>query len=425
MACGRDGRRVSGHHRGDQPARRRRSAVARERQRLDRRRHQRSAPWSTMARSSSGSPAWATASIPIRDSPWSASTGQYGRPGLMAAFDARTGRLVWRWNVTGPGWEGAFAPPRPTAVRCRGTWRRSGRPPAHADAWRYGGGSIYATPVVDAAPDPPDLRHRQSIPRRWPTPRARATTFTPPRSSRSTSGPATGLALPAGAARPVGLRRRQRAGAARPDRSAARRCPAVAQASKTGWVFVHDRRDGRLLFRSRPFVPQRNLFMPPPPGDGVVIAPGIAGGANWSPSAYDPGRRLFFVGRAAPADPLHRPEGAAPGRQRPEYASTQRPTRRWGTLTALDLGALGELRWQVAPRSRWSAACSRRRAGWCSAGPAGASSPPSTGERTASLVLAMRRRGERAASDLSGRRPAGRRRRRRRQRAVRLQAGRP
>jgi glucose dehydrogenase len=126
-----------------------------------------------------------------------------------------------------------------------------------------------------------------------------------------------------------------------------RRVPAVAQASKTGWVYVLDRRNGTLLFRSDPFVPQRNLFTPPQPGEGVVIAPGIAGGANWSPSAYDPGRRLFFVGA------LHLPtryiarEARRPDGSVLQYASTQNTDEAWGTLTALDLGAGGRLRWQV------------------------------------------------------------------------------
>ena len=47
--------------------------------------------WSTTARCSSASPAWATDSIPTRGSRSSACRGQYGRPGLMAAFDAETG----------------------------------------------------------------------------------------------------------------------------------------------------------------------------------------------------------------------------------------------------------------------------------------------------------------------------------------------
>jgi glucose dehydrogenase len=110
---------------------------------------------------------------------------------------------------------------------------------------------------------------------------------------------------------------------------------------------VHDRRDGHLLFRSQPFVLQRNLFTAPAPGEGVVIAPGIGGGANWSPSAYDPGRWLFFVAALHlptryVAHQVTRPDGSVL-----DYASTQNTDEAIGTLTALDLGALGRLRWHI------------------------------------------------------------------------------
>jgi glucose dehydrogenase len=123
--------------------------------------------------------------------------------------------------------------------------------------------------------------------------------------------------------------------------------PGVAHASKLGWVYVHDRRDGRLLFKSEPFVPQRNLFAPPRAGDGVVVAPGIAGGANWSPSAFDPVRRLMFVAA------LHLPtryvahEARRPDGSVLEYASTSETDEAWGTLTAVDLSRGGRVRWQV------------------------------------------------------------------------------
>ncbi|MEZ0333463.1 MAG: PQQ-binding-like beta-propeller repeat protein, partial [Gemmatimonadales bacterium] len=43
-------------------------------------------------------------------------SGQYGRPGLMAAFDAGTGRALWHFDVTGPGWEGEFRGATPDGV---------------------------------------------------------------------------------------------------------------------------------------------------------------------------------------------------------------------------------------------------------------------------------------------------------------------
>ena len=42
--------------------------------------------------------------------------GQYGRPGLMAAFDAKTGKPVWHFDVTAAGWEGAFTNATPDGV---------------------------------------------------------------------------------------------------------------------------------------------------------------------------------------------------------------------------------------------------------------------------------------------------------------------
>jgi glucose dehydrogenase len=77
--------------------------------------------------------------------------GQYGRPGMMAAFDARTGRRLWRFDVTGPGWEGEYRTGTPDGMPLtRNVARERADARAHPGAWRYGGGSIYSTPVVDA-----------------------------------------------------------------------------------------------------------------------------------------------------------------------------------------------------------------------------------------------------------------------------------
>jgi PQQ-dependent dehydrogenase (methanol/ethanol family) len=273
--------------------------------------------------------------------------GQYGRPGLMAAFDAETGRAVWRFDVTGPGWEGGFHAKSPDGMALgRNVAAERAAAPAHADAWKYGGGSIYATAVVDAE------RHLLIFGTGNPSPQMADASR--PGDNLYTSS-LVALDLRTGrlvwhsqlvphdrwgydvASAPVLLDVIHRG----------RRVPAVAEAGKTGWVYVHDRRDGRLLFRSDPFVPQRNLFTPPQPGDGVVIAPGIAGGANWSPSAYDPVRGLFFVGALhLPtryiAHEVRRPDGSLL-----QYASTQSTDEAWGTLTALDLRAGGRRRWQV------------------------------------------------------------------------------
>lgn len=273
--------------------------------------------------------------------------GRYGRPGLMAAFDTATGKALWRFEVTRPGWEGSFRERTPEGVPLgRDVSRERREAPVHAGAWRFGGGSIYATPVVDSA------RHLLLFGTGNPSPQMADASR--PGDNLHTSS-LVALDLRTGrlvwhyqqvphdrwgydaASSPVLMEVPHHG----------RRVPAVAHAAKTGWVYVHDRRDGRLLFKSEPFVPQRNLFTPPRPGDGVVVAPGIAGGANWSPSAFDPLRRLLYVGA------LHLPTRyIAHQARRPDgsvlhYASTNDTEESWGTLTAVDLADRGRLRWQV------------------------------------------------------------------------------
>ncbi len=274
-------------------------------------------------------------------------SGQYGRPGMMAAFDARSGRRLWRFDVTGPGWEGEYRSTTPDGAPLnRDIAMERSAAATRADAWKYGGGSIYSTPVIDpnrhllifgtGNPSPQmadasrpgdnlytsslvavDFRtgklvwHYQEVPHdRW---------------GYDVASPPVLLDLTL----------------------EGRRVPAVAHAGKTGWVYVVDRRDGKVLFRSEPFVPQRNLFTPPQTGEGVLIAPGIGGGANWSPSAYDDSTDLLFVGA------LHLPtryiahEARRPDGSVLQYASTRNTEEAWGTLSALDLSAGGRLRWQV------------------------------------------------------------------------------
>ena len=277
-------------------------------------------------------------------------SGQYGRPGLMAAFDAKTGRRLWRFDVTGPGWEGAFratAPDGSPLQRDIAGERAASR--SHPSAWRYGGGSIYSTPVIDAP------RHLLIFGTGNPSPQMADASR--PGDNLYTSSL---VALDYRTGRMVWHFQEvphDRWGydaASSPvlvDVSVGgRRIPAVAHAGKTGWAYVVDRRTGALLFRSDPFVPQRNLFTPPQPGAGVLVAPGIAGGANWSPSAFDSTHGLLFVGALdLPtryiAHEVRRPDGSVL-----QYASTQNTDQGGGTLSAIDLADGGRVRWQVTTK---------------------------------------------------------------------------
>ncbi|MGE5114955.1 MAG: pyrroloquinoline quinone-dependent dehydrogenase [Betaproteobacteria bacterium] len=273
--------------------------------------------------------------------------GQYGRPGLMAAFDADSGRPLWHFDVTGPGWEGHFRTTTPDGDALqRDVDAERAAAPAHAGAWAYGGGSIYSTPVVDAERGLLIFGTGNPSPQMVDDSRPGDNLYT---SSLVALDLATGRLVwywqqvPHDrwgydvASAPVLLDAELNG----------ELVPVVAQASKVGWVYVHDRRDGRLLFRSDAFVPQRNLFTPPQPAPGVLVAPGIAGGANWSPAAYDAASGLFYVAALHlptryVAHELRRADGSVL-----HYASTQDGDESWGTLSALDLGHRGRLRWQV------------------------------------------------------------------------------
>lgn len=189
-----------------------------------------------------------------------------------------------------------------------------------------------------------------------------------------------------------------------------RRIPAVAQITKTGFIFVFDRVTGQPLFpvEERP-VPQSNVpgeatwptqpfpLKPPalarqsltraevshvtpeaeryctelfdqltsrgmytPPGlEPTLTFPGFHGGGNWSGGSFDPSTGLLFVNMnedAAMGAMTPQPPGSAVPYMRKgrfeEYAwfrdQNNHPCQQppWGTLSAVDLNR-GEVKWKV------------------------------------------------------------------------------
>ena len=98
--------------------------------------------------------------------------GEFGIRGFLAAYDAKTGKEVWRfYTIPGPGEPG------------NETWG--------GDSWKRGGGPIWLTGSYDPGPEPDLLGRGQS---RRPTTTAicgPATTSTRRRWSRSTRIPAS------------------------------------------------------------------------------------------------------------------------------------------------------------------------------------------------------------------------------------------
>ncbi len=273
--------------------------------------------------------------------------GAYGRRGFLAAFDAETGKELWRWyTIPDKGWEGEWrASTSDGAPLSRDIAAEKAAFATYADAWKTGGGSTWTTPALDSALGLLFLGVGN------PSPQMDGLTR-PGDNLYSVS--LVALDIETGKLRwhyqqvphdlwgydvasPPVLFETEVNGA---------KVQAVGQASKTGWFYAHDRKTGTLLYKSEPFVPQENLFTPPTP-EGVRIAPGAAGGASWSPVAYTPETSMVYV--AAVHMPTRYTVHADPGDRDhpPLHYTTTTPTDdpHWGTLSAIDTKT-GKITWQ-------------------------------------------------------------------------------
>ncbi len=274
-------------------------------------------------------------------------TGRYGRPGFLAAYDINNGQQVWQFDtIPTQGWEGRFTQKTIDGnVFDRDIEKEKASMSQYPDAARFGGGSAWSTPSVDATTDTLFFGTGNPSPQMNDVSRPGDNLYTVSLVALDTE---TGklkwhyqqvphdlwgydLASP-----PV-LFTYQHNGKA---------IPAVAQASKTGWLYIHDRRTGDFIKKSQPFVPQQNLFKKPTSED-VVVYPGILGGANWSPISVDEQKQVAYV--AAIHSPIkytvHEKAGEN-GLPPIKYAASE-PTddQRWGLLSAIDMVS-GKISWQ-------------------------------------------------------------------------------
>jgi alcohol dehydrogenase (cytochrome c) len=289
-----------------------------------------------------------------------ASGGEFRIRGFLDAYDPETGRRLWRFHtIPSPeegGWWGRLSLTTPEGDPLpRDTAQERRDSAAYADTWRRGGGPVWTTPAYDPKQgliifgigNPSPIEGR-----------------TPPGDNLYTTSLAA-LDLSSGKLRwyyqmvphnewdydpaspPVLLDV--------PHNGTT--VPAVAQAGKTGWVYILDRRNGKLLRRSEPFVPLEHTF-PAPTAAGVRTAPGTRGGSNWPSAAYSPQTGALYVlgshipmlyridsAAGATADARVRRPGAPPEHHVLGVFSEFKNDGRFGTFTAVD-AATGRIRWQ-------------------------------------------------------------------------------
>jgi alcohol dehydrogenase (cytochrome c) len=311
------------------------------------------------------------------------SGGEYGIRGRLTALDAKTGKLDWRfYTVPGPGEVG------------HNTW------PKGSDAWKHGGAGIWNTPTVDPKLNMLYFSTSNASPDFSGAQRKGDNLFT-----------ASIVALNAETGKyewhyqqvhhdvwdfdspsPTVLVDGEMEGKMQ---------EAIAEPSKTGWLYVLDRKTGKPIFpipvaqdpseatsptqpfpTLPPFSPQyptkaamkiseealageknppklvpKPMFYPMSHNPKVinVSAPDNVGGDNWPPSSFDPEKDMYFVcsqsgttGVAVQKNPVFKEEGAYKAGEvyvgsLPTFVSAGFNSP--GQLTAYDLST-GEIAWQ-------------------------------------------------------------------------------
>jgi len=248
--------------------------------------------------------------------------GEWALRGFVAGYDARTGKQRWRWWATDPK---TFA----------------------GDSWKRGGGTVWTTPALDPQrglvifgtgnPNPDldgstragDNRYTDSIVAldvrtgalRWYYQEVKHDLWDYDATSN------------------VVLFDVRNNGAT---------VPAAAQAGKVGWLFIVDRRNGKLIRKSQPFVTQNaHMF------DKRSVLPGANGGSEWSPPAYSPQTRNVYVLGInqlmdfKPQRPQDHPGFIHTGSV---FTNVEKPKIQTGTFTAIAVDT-GKIAWQYhAPK---------------------------------------------------------------------------
>ena len=244
--------------------------------------------------------------------------GEWALRGFVAGYDARTGKQRWRWYSTDPK---TFA----------------------GDSWKTGGGTVWTTPAIDVQrglvifgtgnPNPDldgskrkgDNLYTDSIVAldvrtgklRWYYQEVKHDQWDYDATSNVVlfDVHAGGTTI-----------------------------PAAGEAGKVGWFFIVDRRNGKLLRKSEPFVTlNANMFKK------KLVLPGANGGSEWSPPAFSPRTGMVYVLGMNQLMDFTVSDGANhPGfiNTGSVFTNTQKPRKiQNGTFTAIDVGT-GKVRWQ-------------------------------------------------------------------------------
>ena len=281
------------------------------------------------------------------------SGGEYEIRGHVTAYDAKTGKQVWRfYTIPGPGQVG------------HDTW------PQKTDMSKYGGGAVWQSPAIDPALGMLYITVGNPSPDLDGAMRAGDNLFT---------DSIVALDLKTGAYKwhfqevhhdlwdydtisPNVLFDVQMNG---------KTVKGIGEAGKTGWVYLLNRETGKPLVgidekavpqmtkqhtaatqpfpAGQPFVPQAcpekianyptGVIFTPFGSKPVLICPGANGGSEWSPASYNPKTEMMYVcGIHQPQVWTSNPAELKPGTLQLGSAFVTPPGgKTWGSVTAIDV----------------------------------------------------------------------------------------
>ena len=284
------------------------------------------------------------------------SGGEYGIRGHVTAYDAVSGKQVWRWySIPAPkgdagfdeaapnGWWGNWVTHTPDGADLhRNVNQEKADSAKYADAWQRGGGGVWMTPAYDKemntiflsvgnpSPDldgsirPGDNLYTDCVVALDATTGKTKWYYqTVPHDVWDLDAVSPPVVLTVGGKK------------------------VVVHAGKTAWAYVLDAQTGKLIRRTENFTPQENMFALPTP-EGTRMLPGANGGSEWSPISVDPKLGYAFVlGLHQPMNYITHSAPWEKGRLWLGSAFVAIPgEEQYGLFTALNL-ATGKKAWQV------------------------------------------------------------------------------
>jgi alcohol dehydrogenase (cytochrome c) len=272
------------------------------------------------------------------------SGAEFGVRGCFSAYRASDGARLWRWWSVAPGWEGSYVARVHGVPLNRDVALERAAAPTFRDAWQHGGGTVWMTPALDP--------RRGMLYLSTGNPSPNYSGLTRPGDNLFTDS-IVALNARTGAMRwyyqetphdvwdydagspPFLLDVLDRSG---------RRVPAVAEAGKTGWLYMLNRDTGALIRVSQNFVPQRHLYESPY-ARFSIMEPGALGGAI-GPVSYDPVLSRAFVAAIDMPD-KHLPTTPQPWRPAVLWPAGDTEELRYAlfSISALDVNT-GRIAWR-------------------------------------------------------------------------------